>query len=80
MIAIINGAEQVALSYKTAMASTALLASLTLLLAPTLVRVVSSLSDAVFAVLRRWKNSRRCKELARSSQLKISQKHSFTKG
>ena len=65
---------------RIAMALTALSVSLILLLMKTLVRVVSSLLDVVFAAPRRWRSLRGLKEFAKSSQLKISQRHTFTKG
>jgi hypothetical protein len=53
------------ISYMIVTALTALSVSLTLLLMPTPVRVVSSLLDAVFAVPRRWRSWRRIKVFAR---------------
>ena len=69
-----------ALSFRIVTALTAHLASLTLLLIETLVRVVSSLLDAVFAAPKRWRSLRGLKEFDKSSQLKIFQRHTFTRG
>jgi hypothetical protein len=70
----------VALNFRIATVLTAHLASLTLLLMRTLVRVVSSLLDAVFAAPRRWICLRGLRVFARLSRLIISQKLLSTKG